>query len=316
MGLQTHFRRDLILFYVFDMTPFSYSLFLHRPIASFALTSLILAFISLWIHKRAWLFGSFLGIAFILAFMGKLISLTAFFPLILLAGAHVILNMQIGKWSRLIIVVLAMALSFGLLLHLWPGFHNWLMLKDVKISPHAYPYTLYLNFDKPFIGFFVLSFTLPLLENHFQVRVIALKTLIVTCLGIMVMLLLSLELHVIQYDIKCPSIAPVWLVSHLFLTVIPEEAFFRGFIQRELTQAFHHRFARVFSVMITSLIFTAMHLLSVQSIPYLLLVFIASLIYGSIYQVTQSIESSIFCHYLLNVVHFFFFTYPIFHPSS
>jgi membrane protease YdiL (CAAX protease family) len=97
----------------------------------------------------------------------------------------------------------------------------------------------------------------------------------------------------------------------LIFVSIPEEAFFRGFIQRELYQWFgSNPLAASGSILITSAFFTLLHLIWVANLPFLGLVFIASLIYGTIYQVTKSIESSILCHFGLNVIHFFFFTYP------
>jgi hypothetical protein len=53
-----------------------------------------------------------------------------------------------------------------------------------------------------------------------------------------------------------------------------------------------------------------LHLIWVGSVPFLCLIFVASLIFGTLYQVTQCIESSIIGHYLLNVTHFLLFTYP------
>jgi hypothetical protein len=64
------------------------------------------------------------------------------------------------------------------------------------------------------------------------------------------------------------------------------------------------------SILTTSVLFTLLHLIWVANFPFLCLVFLASLIFGTIYQVTRSIEASIFCHFSLNVIHFFFFSYP------
>ena len=70
------------------------------------------------------------------------------------------------------------------------------------------------------------------------------------------------------------------------------------------------KWSGTFSVIAVSLLFALLHFTFVRDLSYLSLTFIASLIYGGVYQATRSIESSIFCHYLFNVVHFFCFTYP------
>jgi len=123
-------------------------------------------------------------------------------------------------------------------------------------------------------------------------------------------MLLALHLNLIEIDLKLPHITGVWLVANLFLVAIPEEAFFRGFIQREINLALTTKWSGPFSVIATSLLFALLHFAFVNDLAFVSLTFIASLIYGSVYQITRSIESSILCHYLFNVVHFFCFTYP------
>ncbi|MFN5382224.1 MAG: lysostaphin resistance A-like protein [Alphaproteobacteria bacterium] len=55
-------------------------------------------------------------------------------------------------------------------------------------------------------------------------------------------------------------------------------------------------------------IFTLMHS---GPISYLIVVFIAGLFYGYAYQLTKRIEASILLHFLVNLIHFLFFTYPM-----
>ena len=47
------------------------------------------------------------------------------------------------------------ALLFGL--HVAPGFNNPLLANGLVLSPGAAPYTLYFNFDKPFVGILILG---------------------------------------------------------------------------------------------------------------------------------------------------------------
>jgi membrane protease YdiL (CAAX protease family) len=132
-----------------------------------------------------------------------------------------------------------------------------------------------------------------------------------TLLGILIMMGISLHLNVVKWDPKIPVIAVIWMIDNLIFVSIPEEAFFRGFIQRELYHRFgKNAFGSIASIFVTSLFFTLIHLIWVADLPFLCLVFIASIIFGTIYQVTESIEASIFCHYALNVTQFFLFTYP------
>lgn len=289
---------------------FSYFTLIHHPIASLAFVALILAFISLWIHKKPWLWGSFLAISFVFAFLGKLIDFKIFVALGILCGAHLFLSAETKGISRLLAIFVAFFVSIALMGHFFPGFHNWKLASDLQISQNAYPYSLYLNYDKPFIGFFPLALTIPLIHSRMHWRGVALKTLALTALGVMLLMLLALYLHLVDIDLKLPHISAIWLVTNLFLVTIPEEAFFRGFLQREISEYIHAKWGGPISVIVVSLLFALLHFAFVHDFTFLSLTFIASLIYGSVYQMTRSIESSIFCHYLFNVIHFFCFTYP------
>lgn len=288
----------------------SYLTFVHHPIASLAFFALIMAFLSLWIHKRAWLWGSFLVISFAFAFYAKLIDFKIFVALFFLGGAHLMLSTEIKGWTRVITVGVAFVFSIVLMGHFFPGFHNWKLMEGVQISRDAFPYTFYLNYDKPFVEFFPLAFTIPLLYSRFHTRSIAVKAFTLSILGVLVMMILALYLQVVDIDLKFPHSWFIFLIANLFFVTIPEEAFFRGFLQREIHDYLHTKWSGAFSIIVVSLLFAGLHFPFVKDFNFISLTFIASLIYGTVYHLTRSIESSIFCHYLFNIVHFFCFTYP------
>ena len=103
----------------------SYFTFIHHPIASLAFASLILAFISLWIHREPWLWGSFLAVACIFAFLGKLIEIKIFVALALLSGSHLALTTKLKGGGRLIVISIPFILSIVFMGHFFAGFHNW-----------------------------------------------------------------------------------------------------------------------------------------------------------------------------------------------
>ena len=293
---------------------FSYLLFFHHPITSMAFLALMMTCISLWIHKRLWIFASFLAVALIFAAISKLIDLKVLIVLVILGVTHFCLSTSIKNWARLIPIVIAMILSFALLFHLVPGFDNWNLTGKIRISPHAFFYTLYLNFDKPFIGLLPLAFSIPLIQSRFHIRQIAIPTCVLTALGMVILLLSTLYLHVANIDFKVPAISLIWLINNFFLVVIPEEAFFRGFLQRELREYIQTKWAPFFAIFAVSLLFAVSHFAFIQDIRFIVLIFIGGLIYGTVYEVTQAIESAILCHFLVNVSHFFCFTYPALIP--
>jgi uncharacterized protein len=290
---------------------FTYHIFSDNIIALLAYLSLALATISLWIKKTAWLWGAFLLIAFVLAFQSDIITPLALLPIGILFVCQKFLTRDIYRPLRFILFGIVMIVSLALSFHFLPGFHNWKIASDMQLSPGALPYTLFLNFDKPFSGFFVLALSLPLIQTRKQLTRMLAITLPATVIGILIMVVISLQIGMIAWDPKLPAIIIPWLFANLLFVSLPEEAFFRGFIQRELYQWFGKtKTSAVGSVLITSFFFVLLHLIWVGNFFFLCLVFIASVIYGTLYQMTKTIESSILCHFLFNVTHFLLFSYP------
>lgn len=290
---------------------FSHTLFWEHPTSTLCFFAVAMSILSLWVRKSAWIWGSFLLIAYILAFEAKIAGWISLIPVLVLLICQYLLKNGLSKSARFILFCIATGISLALSVHLLPGFHNWKLAEDLCISPGAYPYNLWLNFDKPFIGLFVLAFSLPLISSKARLLQVLKISIPLSILGILIMIWISLHFDLIRWDPKIPLITFVWFLDNLIFVSIPEEAFFRGFIQRELYQWFgKNQVAALGSIFITSLFFTLLHLIWVANLSFLCLVFVASVIYGTIYQATQSIEASILCHFGLNLTHFLFFTYP------
>lgn len=290
---------------------FSHSLFWHHPISTLCFFAFAMSFISLWIRKTAWVWGSFLLIAYILAFQAKIVTWISLIPILILFFCHYFLKNDLPKSARFLLFCIATGVSFALSFHFLPGFCNWKIASDLCLSPGAYPYSLWFTFDKPFIGLFVLAFSIPLITSKTDLLRVLKISIPMSIVGILIMIGISLFFNLVKWDPKIPVITFVWLFSNLIFVSIPEEAFFRGFIQRELYLWFGETpIAGLGSIFVTSISFTLLHLIWVADLPFLCLVFVASLIYGTIYQITKSIEASSLCHFGLNLVHFLFFTYP------
>lgn len=290
---------------------FSHLIIWQHPIHTLCFFAFAMSIISLWVRKTSWLWGSFLLIAYILAFDAKIAHWISLIPVLILLFCHYFLKGDISKGARFLLFGVATLVSLALAFHFMPGFNNWKLASDLQISPGAYPYSLWLNFDKPFIGIFVLAFSIPLIASREQLFKVLKLSIPLSIIGIAIMMGISLYFGLVKWDPKIPVITFLWLVDNLIFVAIPEEAFFRGFIQRELYQWFGKRsMAAIGSILVTSVFFTLLHLIWVADLPFLCLVFVASVIYGTIYQWTKAIEGSILCHFGLNALHFFFFTYP------
>jgi membrane protease YdiL (CAAX protease family) len=281
--------------------------------------SLAMSLISFWIKKSVLFWGSFLILAVALALAAKIITPIALIPITILflcqfgLSQNVFLSpSKICKGMRFILFGIIVIVSLALAFHFLPGFNNWKIAESVHISPNAPAYSLYFNFDKPFIGLFVLAFALPVIQSKKALFKMLKITIPLACIGTFIMISLSLALRMIQWDPKMPAVFAPWIFSNFVFVCIPEECFFRGFIQRELYHWFGRTtLAAVGAIALSSLFFALLHLIWVGNYGFLCLVFVASCIYGILYQWTNAIESSILCHFLFNLTHFLLFTYPV-----
>lgn len=281
----------------------------HTSLAFFALAMTI---VSLWVKRSPWIWGPFLILAFALAYMAKVVGSDALIPIGALLVLHTILKGDLRGLARFILVVIAIVVSLGLALHKFPGFDNPQILDKVKISKNAYPFSLSLNFDTPFMGLFVLALGFPLIGSIREFGRLLKVALPLSIGGMAILIVLSLYWGMIAWDPKIPRIFWFFLIQNLLFTCVIEEAFWRGFVQREFFRWFGNRgfLANIGCVFVTAFFFAALHYLWIPNIPFLGLVFIAGIIYGSIYQYTQALEASILCHWLFNITHMLLFTYP------
>jgi membrane protease YdiL (CAAX protease family) len=121
----------------------------------------------------------------------------------------------------------------------------------------------------------------------------------------------AIALGHVKFNPKFPSQTFVFLLNNLMLVCMAEEAFFRGYIQKNLTDLCErHRISKMFALVVASIIFGLRHYES--GIPMIILSTIAGLFYGAAYMRNNRIEAAILVHFGLNAAHFFIFSYPSF----
>jgi uncharacterized protein len=212
------------------------------------------------------------------------------------------------------LVFFLFAVALGLLL--LPGFPRTVVVENVVLSPGALPYTLGLGFAKVVTGIFILAFMHPDRVRSWrelgQVLARVAPVFVVTAAAVMV---LTLALGYVKFDPKWTPLFLSWALANLFFTCLSEEAFFRGFVQRELAQRGRNRLlSAVIAIAATSVFFGLVHLGG--GWKYALAATLAGIGYGITYHRTQRLEGSMAVHFGLNATHFLLFTYPALAPVS
>ncbi len=286
-------------------------LFFKHPLGAIGYGTIILALISIWIYRKFWVWGPLLALSLSFAYYGNLIDLQSLIPISAVGVCYYFSSKDLSGFWRLFSSLTAAIITIALYTHFVKGFNNILLFPNWRASIDAIPINIYANYDKAVVALLILALYTPVVRSKKELQrtlFIALPWMIFSSL---VILSLSSYLQIIKWDPKLPLISLTWLTIQIFFIIIPEEVFYRGFLQHEISKNLNNRFGGVFAVLAISLLFTLIHLFFIQNLSFLSLVFVASILYGTVYQITGKIESAILTHFFVNTCHFFFFTYPM-----
>ncbi|ERT12230.1 CAAX amino protease [Photorhabdus temperata J3] len=200
--------------------------------------------------------------------------------------------------------LLLLAFGIALFLHLIPGFHNLKYLDKVQVGPHNASFSMYFNFDKALIPFLLLCCMPGLFTTKPLAKVRPYAWIILT-VAIPVLLGIATALGGLAIELHMPQWLPMFILTNIFFVSLAEEALFRGYIQQRLSQWTNPYVALI----ITALIFGGAHFAG----GLLLMIFatLAGLIYGLAWMWSGRLWVAVGFHFVLNLVHLLFFTYPI-----
>lgn len=254
-----------------------------------ALFLLGICFISLWFSKEIKYWGSLFALSLIFGIYEGFITWIGLLPIFILTLLW-IGEVKFRHWLFFLGIVV---LSTLFKLHVLPGFSSYFFTPKFT-----------LGFESPLIGLFPLALLVPLSKSR-EEWIEVLKGLGLGILGIIGIAVTAMLIGAIKIDLNLPSHYELRLLANLIFTCIPEEGFYRGYVQNRLTSYLGNWGA----LFLTSALFTATHLLWSSSPAILAFAFIASLLYGVVYLYSRRIESAILTHFLLNWVHITFFYY-------
>jgi membrane protease YdiL (CAAX protease family) len=272
---------------------------------------LLLAVLGLWIHRGVWM-GALAAAVAAGYFTGALQGLAALWIGLLLALAIAFARAKARHGAALQVVAglafFVLALSMGLAL--LPGFPRTAIIAPLRLSPDALQYVLGLGFPKVVGGIFILGIIHEgRVASWRELREVLARIAPVFALTIVAVMLCAVALGYVRFDAKWTSLFFAWALANLFFTCLSEEAFFRGFLQRELGRLGGDReFMRVVAWVIAAGLFGLVHLGG--GWKYAVAATIAGLGYGWAYHRTQRVEAAMAVHFGLNATHFLLFTYP------
>ncbi|MHA3739004.1 CPBP family intramembrane glutamic endopeptidase [Pseudomonas sp. Eth.TT006] len=255
-----------------------------------------------------WPYLALLGLGYGLAWSYGQLGWLALISLGLLLVTGFAVRQQQVPVARVLGHAVFIFLALSLALHWLPGFDNGRAIARTRFTDDAVPFAMFLNLDKPLIGFWLLL-ACPWIVASCSLR----KTVSASVLGLAFSAVLALGgallFGMIAWAPKWPDQAWLWLLNNLLLVTLVEEALFRGYIQGGLSRLFKHLpHGDNLALLLASLIFALAHLGA--GWHWVLLAGLAGLGYGLAYRF-GGLAAAIITHFGLNLLHFALFTYPM-----
>jgi membrane protease YdiL (CAAX protease family) len=276
---------------------------------------LLAAVLGLWLHRAVWI--SALAAAVLAGiFTGALHWLAAIWIALLAALAYAYQHVRArpaGRHQAVLQTIVgltffAYALAVGLAL--LPGFHRVVLTEPVALSPGAAPHGISVGFPKVVTGILILGLINPLLVRSWSElgRVLA-RAAPVLAITVVVGMAVVLLMGYTRFDPKWTVLFLLFAPVNLFFTCLSEEAFFRGFVQHELSRiGSRPALAAGIALVVGAILFGLAHFGGGTN--YMIAAAVAGLGYGWAFLRTQRIEAAMAVHFGVNAVHFLLFTYP------
>jgi len=290
------------------------------PTDGIVFTLLGLNVVALWL-RPTWLWMAMLGsVCFVgLAFDTGTATIAPMALLAILAGAAMLYGYRLTgnqTWQRwcLLILISLFFVTFGM--HALPGFGTWQVSPATALSDQSAEFAIIYHLDKPVIGILILGIAYSSLVRDRSQWQRLLRVSVAPILGGSCLIYLAgVLLGYVSFDPTFSSLYWPWAIKNLLFVCVAEEAFFRGFLQKEIGALLKHRQADTIALATVAILFGIAHFAG--GATYVLLATAAGLVYGLVFYLSKRIEAAIAAHFLLNSGHFLFFTYPYrcFKPS-
>ncbi|MEO8019261.1 MAG: type II CAAX endopeptidase family protein [Pseudomonadota bacterium] len=274
---------------------------------------LLTAVLGLWVHRAVWL-TSLLAAIIAGYFTGALHGLAALWIALLAALAMAYARVratgpdkplpQLFAGAAFLVFALAMGLA------LLPGFDRVQLVAPVVLSAGAAPYAIAVGFPKVVTGILILGLINPVLVRSWrELGRVLIRALPVFAITALVALAAVILMGYTRFAPKWTALFLLFAPINLFFTCLSEEAFFRGFVQQELSRIGSHRnLAAGVALGVGAILFGLAHFAGGPT--YVLAAAIAGIGYGWAYLRTGRIEAAMAVHFGVNATHFLLFTYP------
>lgn len=250
-----------------------------------------------------------LVISLLLAFFTNTISgLSALSFLGLPIAMFIWVNHFFADLLRKIGFVFFLAIGYLLITHQVPGVNNYKIFDQLLFADGMAAFDLFLNYDKVYLAVVMLAIlptldrTLPFSSSYGLVA----KYFLVSFL---VLFPAAYSVSYIKPHLNLNPYMLLWALNNFFFVCFAEEVIFRRFIQNYLVSYFRNvQYGDLVAIFLGALIFGVAHMGG--GLVYVGLAILAGIFYGLCFYHSCNVRSSMLLHFLVNLCHALFFTYP------
>lgn len=283
---------------------------MHSPFSILAIIFIVLSIGATWVYPKYYTFSPLVLLSYGFAYMGGIVSFNSIYTVVVIVVCVILLQIDSKRFIHLFASMVLAIVGVFIMIHLIKGFYNIAVYKHLKLSTGT-AFNLYISYDKALLATILLGTIVPKVLTKEGFRNVLLVSIPCIAVSSCIILFYMKYSNLIVFDPKFPFAFFPWVLVQLFFVAIPEEVFFRGFLQREITKNLPNKLAPALAILTVSLLFSAIHFIFIPKIAYVCMMFIASVLYGSIYHFSKSIETSMITHFFVNIIHFIFFSYPM-----
>lgn len=227
--------------------------------------------------------------------------------MLVVAVAVTLLRHRQQKWRVVVMELLLLLGCIALLFHV-SGFNNFKILDKVQVGMLSGPFSMYYNFDKALIPFFVLICLPDLFTTQKHPSISQLSWIGLMC-TVPALLLLAVAIGGLKIEFHFPQWIGQFFIANVFFVCLAEEALFRGYLQRRLSQWL----GAYPALLCSALVFGAYHFAGGSSL--IIFATLAGIIYGLAWLWSGRLWVAVSFHFAFNLIHLLFFTYPIYLPK-
>lgn len=280
----------------------------------FAYFFILFSICSIWLFEQKRFALGFALIGLLICLIAELVDIYGALTIISFGGfcwlyfkkpAYKILHLV----SFICIFVIGQLLMSGYI----PGIQSWRIIDSEVIGNNTVHYSLLLHLDKAFIAICLGVFGIAPLRSKRHFKYVLIRMMPVSLMTLIMLSSLGIALEIVDVDFKVPDLWLIWAIVNLLTICTSDELLHRFFVLNGILKVLGSgKVSKIIALLFSAVICCITH---PGPASYMFMVFFGGILLGIVYLQTRRVEASIMLHFMINIIHFLFFSYPLLQNS-